>query len=241
MKSGVIPGRVAAAGATLALHGVIIGIAIALAGSPIAHQHSKPVEVVLIRPPEALPVQPRPAVKPPEPRPVAKTPSKPAPKSPSPQPAAPVPAQPVVVARPVEDARPASITAAAAPADTPVAPKVTEGAPAVIAAPRDPAPVAAAPTRIGPRIDASWSGNTPPPYPVMARRMGEEGEVRLDVHVGPDGGVLEVRLKKSSGSRLLDQTTIETVKKWRFSPATIDGRPVAEWYRDWKWIFKLES
>lgn len=75
----------------------------------------------------------------------------------------------------------------------------------------------------------------------MARRMGEEGEVRLDVHVGPDGSVLEVRLKKSSGSRLLDQTTIETVKKWRFSPATIDGRPVAEWYRDWKWIFKLES
>jgi protein TonB len=90
-------------------------------------------------------------------------------------------------------------------------------------------------------VDASWAGNTAPPYPAMARRLGEEGEVRLDVHVGPDGSVLEVRLKKSSGSALLDRTAIETVKKWRFSPAAVEGRPVAEWYYDWKWVFRLES
>jgi len=75
----------------------------------------------------------------------------------------------------------------------------------------------------------------------MARRLGEEGEVYLDVHVGAAGNVLEVRLKKSSGSALLDQTAIETVKKWRFTPATVNGNPVAEWYYDWKWVFKLES
>jgi outer membrane biosynthesis protein TonB len=40
---------------------------------------------------------------------------------------------------------------------------------------------------------------------------------------------------------VLDQTAIETVKKWRFRPATVDGQPVAEWYHDWKWIFRLES
>ena len=92
-----------------------------------------------------------------------------------------------------------------------------------------------------PRADASWAGNAPPPYPAMARRLGEEGEVRLDVHVSQDGGVTEVKLKKSSGSALLDQTAIETVKKWRFKPATVDGRPVDEWYYNWKWVFKLES
>jgi protein TonB len=75
----------------------------------------------------------------------------------------------------------------------------------------------------------------------MARRLGEEGEVYLDVQVGPAGNVLEVRLKKSSGSSLLDQTAIETVKKWRFTPATVDGKPVAEWYYNWKWVFKLEG
>jgi protein TonB len=95
--------------------------------------------------------------------------------------------------------------------------------------------------RQGPRIDASWSGNEPPGYPAMARRLGDQGEVRLDVHVSSDGKVLEVRLSQSSGSKLLDQTAIETVKKWRFVPATVDGKPVAEWYRDWKWVFRLEG
>jgi len=75
----------------------------------------------------------------------------------------------------------------------------------------------------------------------MARRLGEQGEVRLDVHVSAEGKVLEIRLSQSSGSRLLDQTAIETVKKWRFVPATVDGKPVAEWYRDWKWVFRLEG
>ncbi|HEY5633930.1 MAG TPA: energy transducer TonB, partial [Burkholderiaceae bacterium] len=95
--------------------------------------------------------------------------------------------------------------------------------------------------RTMPRFDASWAGNAPPPYPPVARRLGEQGEVRLDVHVGPSGRVLDVRLKRSSGSDVLDQTAIETVKKWRFRPATVDGQPVAEWYHDWKWVFKLES
>jgi len=124
-----------------------------------------------------------------------------------------------------------------------VAPRVADAAsaprdvPRVVAAPATPVP----PARTGPRADASWAGNAPPPYPAMARRLGEEGEVRLDVHVSQDGGVTEVKLKKSSGSALLDQTAIETVKKWRFKPATVDGRPVDEWYYNWKWVFKLES
>lgn len=71
--------------------------------------------------------------------------------------------------------------------------------------------------------------------------MGEQGEVRLDVHVGSDGAVLDVRLRRSSGSPELDRSAVETVRRWRFKPATVDGRSVAEWYRDWKWIFKLEG
>ena len=96
-------------------------------------------------------------------------------------------------------------------------------------------------TRSAPHVDATWSGNTPPPYPGMARRLGDQGEVRLDVHVGADGRVTEVRLKQSSGSTLLDRTAMDTVKKWRFKPATVDGRPVAEWYHDWRWVFRLEG
>jgi len=56
-----------------------------------------------------------------------------------------------------------------------------------------------------------------------------------------DGKVTEIRLKQSSGSALLDRTAVDTVKKWRFKPATVDGQPVAEWYHDWRWVFRLES
>jgi protein TonB len=76
---------------------------------------------------------------------------------------------------------------------------------------------------------------------MRARRMGAQGEVLLDVRVGVDGRVTDVRLKRSSGSDLLDRTAIETVRQWRFAPATVDGQPVAEWYRDWKWVFRLNG
>ncbi len=95
--------------------------------------------------------------------------------------------------------------------------------------------------RTGPRVDASWAGNTAPGYPSSARRMGEQGQVRLDVHVGADGAVIEVQLRESSGSAALDRSAMEAVRKWRFRPATVDGQPVAEWYRNWEWIFRLEG
>jgi len=95
--------------------------------------------------------------------------------------------------------------------------------------------------RTGPRVDASWAGNTAPGYPSSARRMGEQGQVRLDVHVGADGMVIDVQLRESSGSAALDRSAMEAVRKWRFRPAMVDGQPVAEWYRNWEWIFRLEG
>lgn len=71
--------------------------------------------------------------------------------------------------------------------------------------------------------------------------MGDQGEVRLDVYIGADGTVQDVQLRKSSGSPLLDRSAIDTVRHWRFRPATADGIPVAEWYRNWRWVFRLED
>ncbi len=93
--------------------------------------------------------------------------------------------------------------------------------------------------RTRPRIDASWQGNTPPAYPLRARRAGEQGEVLLDVHVDEQGRVTEVLIKRSSGSNLLDRAAIGAVRDWRFQPATVGGEPVADWYRDWRWVFRL--
>ena len=116
---------------------------------------------------------------------------------------------------------------------------LTDGTRAI--AQRTAATPVAEPRRTGPRLDANWAGNLAPAYPAAARRMGDQGEVRLDVHVAADGSVLEVRLRSSSGSALLDRSAVETVRRWRFTPASVDGEAVAEWYRDWKWIFRLEG
>ncbi len=66
----------------------------------------------------------------------------------------------------------------------------------------------------------------PPDYTENARRAGLEGEVLLEVVVGPDGGVRDVRVMRRLGAGL-DERAIEAVRQWRFSPARRLGTPVA--------------
>lgn len=53
----------------------------------------------------------------------------------------------------------------------------------------------------------------------------------LRVLVNADGTAGAVEVKNSSGFPLLDESARSTVQTWRFKPATIDGKPVAEWYQ----------
>ncbi len=234
--------RLSAAGGALALHGLVLTGVLWLSVAPPAKREITPLQVRLITPPQPLPVAPTPRAEAPvaraEPAPPRRppralpAPTRPAPPQP-PQPATPAPPPPAAPPAPTAAANPITLPPVLAPGE----PVRGPARPAL-----DPTPAtAAAPTRSAPRVDANWSGNTPPPYPAMARRMGDQGEVRLDVRVGADGTVAEIRLRKSSGSPLLDRTAIDTVRKWRFKPATVDGQPVAEWYHDWRWVFRLEG
>ncbi|KPF73688.1 hypothetical protein IP88_08455, partial [alpha proteobacterium AAP81b] len=66
-----------------------------------------------------------------------------------------------------------------------------------------------------------------PAYPSAARRLGEEGAVVLDVTIGSDGGVLDVRLLTSSGSPRLDAAAIDHARaRWHFTPALKDGAAI---------------
>jgi protein TonB len=72
----------------------------------------------------------------------------------------------------------------------------------------------------------AYGSNPRPPYPLAARRLGQEGRVTLEVVVRPDGRAQSVRVKQSSGYRLLDESAVHTVKtKWRFVPARNGGVP----------------
>lgn len=50
-------------------------------------------------------------------------------------------------------------------------------------------------------------------YPALARKKGIEGKVFLRFKINPNGEVEEVKIIKSSGSEILDKTSIETLKR----------------------------
>jgi protein TonB len=79
------------------------------------------------------------------------------------------------------------------------------------------------------RWDAAHLGNVKPAYPHLARARGHEGTALILVLVSARGLPVEVRLKQSSGSNLLDRSALEAVQGWRFVPAQENGKPVAAW------------
>jgi protein TonB len=73
----------------------------------------------------------------------------------------------------------------------------------------------------------AYDANPAPAYPLVARRLGMEGVVLLEVLVAPDGRAADVRVTQSSGHAPLDDSALRTVReRWHFIPAQRDGRPV---------------
>jgi protein TonB len=75
-----------------------------------------------------------------------------------------------------------------------------------------------------------------PKYPKKARQEKTEGLVQLDVDVGTDGKVKD--LKVLEGDPLLADASVHAVRKWRFYAAEKDGRPFEEWATirvDFRW------
>jgi protein TonB len=62
-----------------------------------------------------------------------------------------------------------------------------------------------------------------PVYPSEARRMGVEGKVELEATVTERGQVED--LKVISGNPLLAQAVMDAVRKWRYSPLLLNGKP----------------
>lgn len=138
----------------------------------------------------------------PEPPPVAipEPPSEPPAWSPLPERAAPR-------LLPVLPPRPAAPVTAAPPVEV-MAPPVEPGAAYVAAVPL-------------PKV------NRAPEYPERARRLGQEGEVRVGVRVGLDGSAAEVWLAVACPHPDLNRAALAAVRGFRFQPATRGGVPEA--------------
>lgn len=63
-----------------------------------------------------------------------------------------------------------------------------------------------------------------PEYPEIAKQQGISGTVALEVTVGVDGVVRDVRV--ISGPKLLIHAALDAVRQWRYAPTLLDGKAI---------------
>ncbi len=68
-----------------------------------------------------------------------------------------------------------------------------------------------------------------PPYPRSLQADGVEGVAIVRVLVGTDGRVKAVQSVHADSPLFFEATRDHALRKWRFTPATEDGRPVESW------------
>lgn len=185
------------------LHVLVIGGALSLTAQPDFREVAREIQVRLIeqRPPEPPKAEPVP------PKPLPRV-ERPAPRRKAPQP-------PVLTAPPQAPPSPDEFSVSPQPAPEPAA--MVEVPPA-LAAPVTPA-----------RFDAEYLRNPKPVYPVLSRRLGEQGRVVLHVRVLSSGMPAEVEIRISSGFPRLDQAAREAVTQWRFTPSRRGDEAIDAW------------
>jgi TonB family protein len=63
-----------------------------------------------------------------------------------------------------------------------------------------------------------------PVWPEEARRAGVQGTVIVELTIGIDGAVADVRILR--GFPLLDRAALECVRQWRYEPTLLNGQPI---------------
>lgn len=83
-----------------------------------------------------------------------------------------------------------------------------------------------APARIGGNIKSPTRiKDVKPAYPPEAQKAGIQGVVIVEVVIGPDGKVKDVKVLRSIP--MLDQAAIDAVKQWEFVPTLLNGVPIS--------------
>jgi TonB family protein len=82
-----------------------------------------------------------------------------------------------------------------------------------------------APVRVGGNIaPPTRTKYVPPDYPPVALSARVQGVVIVEVVIGPDGTVQDVKILRSIP--LLDQAALDAVRQWEFTPTLLNGTPV---------------
>ena len=220
--------RLGLAGLVIIAHAAGLALLAQVANRPVLIPELTTISLALIEAEPALtpePPAPAPSVPPTPPQPKVEKLEPPPPK---PQPAP----EPITKPTPKPTPKPKLTQSASALSQTEPTPE-----PTVAPAPVAPAPaVAAAPVReaapaalTAARFDAAYLNNPAPAYPMLSRRLREEGEVMLRVLVAADGQPKRIEVRTGSGSERLDRAAEDAVARWRFVPARRGDTAVEAW------------
>ena len=89
----------------------------------------------------------------------------------------------------------------------------------------DPEPIRE-PVRVDARFDPRYADALQPPYPPSEQRAQNEGQVRMRLTIGTDGRVKAVERLSATSDAFWTMAERHARSRWRFRPATLDGRPV---------------
>lgn len=157
------------------------------------------MDVVFITPPEDIPPPPK---LPPEP---PKEIPPPQPRIIPPKPAPEIPKPEVVVPQPEK---------AISPPPPP---------------PPEPLPPPPAPVQVTPPLLNASNKGMKLEYPMVSKRLGEEGKGRVSLFVRADGTVGEVKIIKSTGFERLDRAAQKSMMTWKLKPAMRGNEAIAMW------------
>lgn len=95
--------------------------------------------------------------------------------------------------------------------------------------PAPPKPVEPTPARGGQVVSPRLLHSVPLSYPALAASSHIEGDVVIEAVIDPTGKVTSTKV--ISGPGLLRNSAMDTVRKQRYSPATLDGKPITIEYK----------
>lgn len=90
-------------------------------------------------------------------------------------------------------------------------------------------------------MQASPQFRVDPTYPPEASRNGTEGWVKLGFTVSASGAVSDIEVLESQPARVFDRAAKRALKKWKYKPKLVDGKPVSQTGMIVVLDFKLEQ
>jgi protein TonB len=91
---------------------------------------------------------------------------------------------------------------------------------------RDPPREPPAPVRHEAQLDPRYARDLQPPYPLSELRRDRSGVVQIRLTIAANGRVTAVERLAATSDAFWEVTQRQALNRWRFRPATLDGRPV---------------